>query len=129
MPNLLVIFNHTITPSQKTDARQTLKAEEIIQPPEELCRLWAQVPPEADSLGDYLEPLKYWLDSQAGNGDYVLIQGEFGATYLMVRFALARGLVPLYSTTRREAEEEVLGDGTVQVRHRFFHVRFRYFGQ
>jgi hypothetical protein len=45
----------------------------------------------------------------------VLIEGDFGACYLMVRFALEKGLVPLYSTTRREAEERYDADGSVRL--------------
>ncbi len=129
MPNLLAIFNHTVTDNQETDARQSLQAGEIIQPPDSLRRLWAEVPPEAESLSEYLVPLKTWLESRSCPGDYVLIQGEFGATYLLVRYAMSCGLIPVYSTTRREAEEKLLKDGTVQVHHRFRHIRYRLYGK
>jgi hypothetical protein len=127
---LLLLFNHTLTPDQETDARATLSVSRIIDPPEDIRDLWANVPPDIPGLDGYLEPVRSWLTSQAGGrqGDYLLVQGDFGATYLMVRFALGLGLVPVYATTRRCAEEELQPDGTVRLIHRFKHVRYRKYG-
>ena len=128
MPTLFILFNHTLTPAQEADARQSLGAADIVEPPADIRRLWAGVPPEEDGLDEYLAPVRAWLDSVAAAGDFVLVQGEFGATFLMVNHCRANGYVPVYSTTRREAEEERLPDGSVRVRHVFSHVRFRAYG-
>ncbi len=127
--NLIVLFNHTLTPAQEADARSGLGVARIIEPPTEIRRLWAQVPPEPDDLAEYLAPVREWLDATAAAGDFVLVQGEFGATFLLVRFCLESGFVPVYSTTRREAQEERLPDGSVAVHHVFSHVRFRIYGR
>jgi hypothetical protein len=58
----------------------------------------------------------------------VLIQGDFGATFLMVNFAFEKGLIPIHSTTEREATEELQPDGSVRLSHRFLHKRFRKYG-
>ncbi len=129
MPNLIVLFNHTLTPAQEADARASLGAARIIEPPEEIRKIWAQVPPEPDALAAYLAPVFAWLEDAAVPDDFVLVQGEFGATFQVVRFCLDRGLVPVYSTTRRVAREERLPDGSVAVRHIFSHVRFRVYGR
>jgi hypothetical protein len=55
-------------------------------------------------------------------------QGDFGATYLMVRFALEQGLIPIYATTRRKAREESQADGAVKLTHHFQHQTFRKYG-
>ncbi|MEA3280185.1 MAG: CRISPR-associated protein Csx20, partial [Thermodesulfobacteriota bacterium] len=60
--------------------------------------------------------------------DYVLIQGDFGACYIMVRFAFEKGFVPVYSTTRREAVEKQQSDGAVKLVHQFKHQVFRKYG-
>ena len=125
MPNLIVLFNHTLTQAQETDARASLAVAGIIEPPEEIKSTWSQVPPEADALSDYLAPVRAWLSETSRPGDFVLIQGEFGATCSMVREAAAMGLIPIYSTTRRVAVEEPQDDGSVVMRHLFSHVRFR----
>jgi len=94
-------------------------------PPAEIRRLWAEIPPEADTLAGFLQPVLAWLASEARPGDYVLIQGEFGATWILVGEAFRHGCVPIYSTTRREATESHDADGWVELRHHFRHVRYR----
>jgi hypothetical protein len=80
-------------------------------------------------IGPVLAPLRDWLTATAHPGDFVLIQGDFGAAYLMVNFALEKGLIPIYSTTRRSVEEERLSDGSVKLVRRFRHERFRIYGR
>lgn len=111
------------------DARRSLEVETFILPPEPIQALWRQVPPEPNSLGGYLEPVSRWLAANADRGDLVLIQGEFGATYLMVRFAMENHLIPIYSTTERHAVEEHQPDGSVRLTHSFRHCRFRKYGE
>ncbi|MBW1956902.1 MAG: hypothetical protein JRI83_14580, partial [Deltaproteobacteria bacterium] len=93
-----------------------------------LKELWRDVPPELREIGPYLEPIKAWLDARAKTGDYVLVQGDFGACFILVEFCMKRGLVPVYSTTSREAEEVRRSDGAVEVKHVFRHRRFRRYG-
>jgi len=128
VPRLIVLFNHTLTDGQREDARRSLGAEEFLEPPAGVRSLWAEVPPELASLEEYLAPVRSWLGDCARPGDFLLVQGDFGATWLMVRFAMAMGLIPVYSTTRRAAAEELQPDGSVRLTHRFQHVRFRRYG-
>ena len=129
MLNLIVLFNHTLTEAQKADARASLGVEAIVDPPAHIRRLWAHVPPDAEALSSYLAPICAWLAETAVPGDFVLVQGEFGATFLMVSFCLKRGLIPVYSTTDRQAVEKHLPGDTVRIQHVFRHVRFRGYGQ
>lgn len=129
MPRLFLVFNHTFTLSQQENARLELGVENIIEPPLELRRRWASIPPEAPSLRPWLQPFGDWLAELAQPGDFVLIQGDFGACYLLVRFALEHDLVPVYATTERHAREERLDDGRVKLEHTFDHVRFRRYGE
>ncbi len=126
---LFLIFNHTFTPDQESDARATLSVGEIVLMPEDIRKIWGNVPPEHEGIHDWLDPLEKWLGETARKGDYVLIQGDFGACYLMVRFALDTGLIPVYSTTIREAADEHQPDGSVRMTHHFKHQRFRKYGQ
>ncbi len=125
MPSLILLFNHRLTAPQEADARQSLGVARIVAPPPEIQALWSQVPPEPESIVNFLAPVSVWLAATARPGDFVLIQGEFGATCLMVKKAFALGLIPVYSTTRREAIEEHTEDGAVHIRHTFSHQRFR----
>lgn len=128
MPKLFLVFNHTFTHSQQENARSELGVDSILEPPLELRRQWANLPPNVASLQPWLQPMVDWLAAYAQPGDFVLIQGDFGACYLLVRFALKHDLVPIYATTERHAHEERLDDGRVKLEHTFDHVRFRRYG-
>ena len=127
-PKLFLLFNHKLTAVQVEDARSSLGVEEIVALPEDLDRTWRRVPPELSEISAYLDPVKEWLSGHAEGGDYLLIQGDFGACYLMVRFAFEKGYVPVYSTTEREAVEEHMAGDAVRLGHIFRHKRFRKYG-
>jgi hypothetical protein len=129
MSSLFLIFNHQFTSTQEVDARTSLDVKKIVPLPTELQERWSGIPPFLPTLKEYLEPFRVWLASQAATGDFSLIQGDFGACYLLVHFALNQGLIPVYSTTQREAEEEILPDGTVRLIHHFEHQIFRRYGE
>ncbi len=125
MSSLFLIFNHKITPIQVQDAKDSLGIERIIEMPDALKELWRQIPSELPEISDYLMPLKEWLLSQAVKGDHALIQGDFGACFIMVSAAFGMGLIPVYSTTKREAVEEQAEDGAIRLVHQVKHERFR----
>jgi len=128
-PSLFLLFNHTLTEVQRADALDSLRIGEFIEPPEAVQKIWGDIPAENGSIYDLLTPIREWLGDMAFADDYVLIQGDFGACCLMVDYARRIGLMPIYSTTRREAYEELLEDGSVSLVHRFRHVRFREYGR
>ena len=123
--SLFLIFNHNITPVQKNDARRSLGVQRIINMPDDLKKIWAQIPPDMENIDDYLFSVKNWLAQNSIINDYALIQGDFGACYIMVNFAFEIGMIPIYSTTKREAVEEHEDDGTVKLVHHFKHQIFR----
>ena len=61
---------------------------------------------------------------EANAKDIFVIQGEFGSTFTLVDFALKKGLIPLYATTRRIAKETRNGE-TVHREYVFEHVCFK----
>ncbi len=126
---LFLLFNHTITHLQEGDARASLGVEEIISAPAEIQHLWSRVPPDLAGLSGFLEPVCQWLREAAVQDDYILVQGDFGATFLLVEFALENGLIPIYSTTARTVVEKHLDDGGVKLEHNFRHVCFRRYGR
>ena len=126
--DFIVLFNHQLTSAQETDTRKHLDVERIVLPPGELQAMWRQVPADLEGIDGYLAPVKDWLSAEGRPGDFVLIQGDFGATWIMVNHAFKLGLVPVYSTTERQAEETITDDGTVRLVHHFRHRRFRRYG-
>jgi hypothetical protein len=125
---LFLIFNHQITQKQEADVFISLDVKKVVCLPQDLNEIWSQVPPDLPEISNYLEPVKNWLVRQAKKNDYVLIQGDFGACFIMVNFAFESGLIPIYSTTDREADEEYEKDGTVNLVHQFKHRIFRRYG-
>lgn len=126
--SLILLFNHTLTPVQEADARHSLGVARFVQPPEDIRHLWANLPPTVESLAACLGPVEAWVKQVADPKDFILIQGDFGATCFMVRESLEMGLIPVYSTTERQAVEELQPDGTIKLTHHFRHVRFRRYG-
>ncbi len=124
-PCLFLLFNHKITPFQEKDARVNLGVGRIVEPPEEIARLWRRIPPDLENIEGYLSPIREWFNAHGEKGDFILIQGDFGACFLMVKFAFENGFVPVYSTTEREAVEADGEDGSVMLTHRFKHRIFR----
>ncbi|MEI7997269.1 MAG: CRISPR-associated protein Csx20 [Methylococcaceae bacterium] len=129
MSDLYLIFNHQLTTIQEQAAASELGISSIHRLTPELQSLWGQIPSDMVELTAYLEPIVEWLSDKAQPADSVLIQGDFGACYLMVTTAFRLGLIPVYSTTRREAVEEYGDDGTVKLVHLFKHVIFRRYGR
>ena len=125
MTKMLLLFSHTLTEDQKEDARRSLNVGEFVTLSRDLQTLWIAVPPSEPSLHDYLAPLRRWLKETAGSGDYALIQGDPGASYLMVNFTFSAGLIPVYATTERMVVEKRMPDNAVKSERVFKHKRFR----
>lgn len=126
MKNLILLFSHSLTGEQLKDAKHTLGINRIITLPDNLKNIWSNIPPELPVVNDCIYEIKDWLLENANKGDYVLIQGEFGATYLMVNFSFKHGYIPVYATTKRINREKIVGDKVINEKV-FKHVRFRFY--
>ena len=126
---LMLLFSHQITPIQELYARTSLEVTDIHSLPVQLRELWSRIPPEMESIELYLKPIQEWVVKNAVKKDYILIQGDFGATFLMITFAFEQGLFPVYATSVRKASEKILPDGSVKMEHVFQFCRFRQYGQ
>ena len=129
MTTLFLLFNHSLTDFQKADAQNSLNVENIENPPEDVRNLWSKIPADIENIFYFLSPVRQWLDENAKERDILLVQGDFGATYLMVDFALKSKLTPVYSTTARSVIEKELENGHVNIEHHFCHVRYRRYGK
>lgn len=125
MCKMLLLFSHKLTEDQKEDANTALGVREFLALPDDLQNLWMQIPPTKQLLSEYLEPIRSWLNENAGHGDYVLIQGDYGAVYLMVNYAFSVGLIPVYATTERIVVEKRMPDNAVKSERIFTHKIFR----
>jgi len=121
---MILLFNHTLTYTQKEDAKSSLNVKKFITPTQELQHTWSNIPTKVESLVLLLAPIREFITKEAKKGEYILIQGDFGATYQIVEFSKSLGLIPLYATTKREVIE-TLEDNKVVKKSIFRHERFR----
>ena len=128
MKSLFLIFNHTITPFQESDARASMGVGRIVSLPDELQQVWRQVPPDLPAISGYLDPVRQWLEEKGRFDDCLLVQGDFGACWFMVQFAFEHQMIPVYATTEREAAEERQPDGIIKTTRHFRHRMFRRYG-
>lgn len=123
MKKLYLLFSHKLTPEQIEDAKKNLGVDDFVYMPAILQEKWSNVPAEMEDLSEYAKDFIKFLDS-AKEGDYVLIQGDFGLTYKLVNHAKSKKLIPVYATTKRVSKEINSGNKVLKVSE-FDHVRFR----
>lgn len=127
MPDLYCILNHKLTEKQNEDVSNTLGIVNIINLPKYLNEIWSHINPEGELETDKLSLIIDWLDINAKKGDYILVQGEFGAVYFIIDYCFSVGLNPIYSTTYRNYKEKRQKNGSIERIHVFKHVQFRKF--
>lgn len=120
-----LLLSHNLTLDQEDELTRIWHASQVCGMPEPVRKRWKEVPPETDSVREWIRPVLEWLESEAASGDLVIVQGDYGATCLVVSWAFRKGLVPVYATTNRVMEETVQPDGSVVQKRIFRHVRFR----
>ena len=118
MKKLVLLFSHQLTEQQEIEAKNSLKCNEILYLPKELKEKWQNL-----GIKKNLEEFKKFLDKVTSKEDYVLIQGEWGATYDMINYCKGKNLIPIYSSTKREVEERKNGEEIVKV-SKFVHRGF-----
>ena len=127
MKKLFLLFSHTLTRTQEVDAKVMFGVEQFVTLPTELQMLWSNVPSELEKVSDYLKPLENYLKEYTQQGDMVLVQGDFGATYYMVNQVKLLGLTAVHATTQRNVVEKMVEGKSVKLSV-FEHVRFRVYG-
>ncbi|MGI6393632.1 MAG: CRISPR-associated protein Csx20 [bacterium] len=125
MKKLHLIFSHKLTEEQKEDACQALKVESFLYLPENLQKIWSNIDPAGSLDKNSLNIVCKWIENNGAKGDFVLVQGDFGATTYLVSFCFKKEFVPIYATTKRVSQEKQNVDGTVERKQLFKHVGFR----
>ena len=96
MKTLFILMNHALTPEQEEDARKNLYVGKFVNIADSK---WSDIDPSEKSIIKFVETYKDKLKKQAKAGDILLVQGDFGATYNMIRFAKNMGLIGVYAIT------------------------------
>jgi len=122
---LLLLFSHELTDEQEVNAKETFGINNFIYMPDNIKKIWANIPPELENIRDYIQPVLDWVEETKADGDYILIHGDPGATFIAVNEAHRLGLIPIYATTKRVSIEEKDNDGNIRIMKIFKHVRYR----
>ncbi|MCR4938720.1 MAG: hypothetical protein K5930_01265 [Treponemataceae bacterium] len=117
------LLNHELTENQEKELSSKYNCTKIIYPAEELKAAWSQIPAVDRIDRNVIRSVTDWLDG-AEKGDVLIIQGEFGSTFMIVDYALRKELIPLHAVTKRVATEKRDGE-KVQRQYIFEHVCFR----
>lgn len=125
MTKLFLLFSHNFTEDQKKDAKESLGVTEFVSLPDDLQEKFSNINPNGELDIKPLREIARWLEINADDDDFVLIQGEFGTTFYLVDFCFKRGFEAIYATSERVYEEAHNDDGTVERKHIFKHVNFR----
>ena len=123
---MYLLFSHKLTKEQELDAKNTLNIKEFIYLPDNLQKLWSNIPPDINDIDRFLNPIKDFLKRNLKDGDFVLVQGDFGATCKIASFVKALKAKPVYATTVRDSKEELI-NGNIVKTSVFKHVMFRSF--
>ncbi|NNM53634.1 MAG: hypothetical protein HKM05_02800 [Spirochaetales bacterium] len=112
MPNLYLLFNHQLTDQQKENAYLTLGVENIIDLKPFTGSLWSAIPPGENFPFGELKKIVNILQTETKAGDYILIMGEWGATFYAVDWCLRSGRLPCHTTTSRKIVDEAQANKT-----------------
>lgn len=123
MSKAFVLLNHTLTQNQTKELESKFSIKEIVYPEKELSQKWSQIPAAENVDMGIIQSIVSWL-SIAQENDVLIVQGEFGSTFMIVDYALKNKLIPVHAVTKRVAKESRDGE-TVHREYIFEHVCFR----
>lgn len=124
MTHIYILLNHSLTERQVAELRQSYGNDAQLEyPPETIKTFWSQIPVTASLLKEPMQEIVKWLSRACAN-DVLLVQGDYGATFMLVDYALKNGLIALYAVTQRVAQEQKNGEQVIR-RYVFEHECFR----
>ena len=117
---LHLLFSHQLTNDQIKDAKESLQVKNFAYLPDDLQKKFSNIPPELETLTEFAKPFKTYLQEKVKEGDFILIQGDFGFCFILVEFCKQNNLIPVYATTKRIVVEE----NGIKI-SKFQHIKFR----
>jgi hypothetical protein len=126
MKKLIVISNHELTNEQIKDANKNLNVNKIEYLPQNLKEKWGNINPEFSDteVYEHIKPIKDFIHKNVNIDDYILVQGEFTATFSLVDTIFRLGGNPIVATTQRVVKEIKEFDKVVKI-SKFKHIRYR----
>ena len=118
----LLLFSHQLTESQEKELVENFKVKKIVSLSSELQEMWSNVSIK-ENYKENLEKIKKYIEENFNENDVMLVQGNWGYTYNIVKWSIEKRLVPVYSYTERNVEEIKDGENVKKISY-FKHVKF-----
>lgn len=119
---VLLLFSHQLTENQEKELVENFKVKKIVSLSSELQKMWSNVSIK-ENYKENLEKIKKYIKENFNENDVMLVQGNWGYTYNIVRWSIEKKLVPVYSYTERNVEEIKDGENVKKISY-FKHVKF-----
>ena len=118
----LLLFSHQLTENQEKELVENFKVKKIVSLSSELQEMWSNVSIK-ENYKENLEKIKKYIEENFNENDVILVQGNWGYTYNIVKWSIEKKLVPVYSYTERNVEEIKDGENVKKISY-FKHVKF-----
>ena len=118
----LLQFSHQLTENQEKELVENFKVKKIVSLSSELQEMWSNVSIK-ENYKENLEKIKKYIEENFNENDVMLVQGNWGYTYNIVKWSIEKKLVPVYSYTERNVEEIKDGENVKKISY-FKHVKF-----
>lgn len=118
----LLVFSHQLTENQEKELNGEYNVKQIEKLPGNLQNIWSNVT-IGESYKENLEKIKEYISKNFHIGDILVIQGNWGYTYNLVKWAIENEYLPVYSYTERNVEEIKDGEDVKKISY-FRHVKF-----
>ena len=118
----LLLFSHQLTKNQEKELVENFKVKKIVSLSSELQEMWSNVSIK-ENYKENLEKIKKYIEENFNENDVMLVQGNWGYTYNIVKWSIEKRLVPVYSYTERNVEEIKDGENVKKISY-FKHVKF-----
>ena len=118
----LLLFSHQLTKNQEKELVENFKVKKIVSLSSELQEMWSNVSIK-ENYKENLEKIKKYIEENFNENDVMLVQGNWGYTYNIVKWSIEKKLIPVYSYTERNVEEIKDGENVKKISY-FKHVKF-----
>ena len=119
---VLLLFSHQLTENQEKELVENFKVKKIVSLSSKLQEMWSNVSIK-ENYKENLEKIKKYIEENFNENDVMLVQGNWGYTYNIVKWSIEKKLVPVYSYTERNVEEIKDGENVKKISY-FKHVKF-----
>ena len=83
----LLLFSHQLTENQEKELVENFKVKKIVSLSSELQEMWSNVSIK-ENYKENLEKIKKYIEENFNENDVMLVQGNWGYTYNIVKWSI-----------------------------------------